>query len=97
MSSAEKLAKPPPSLAPRARIPYGAWPRGLSRGQAAAYAGVSENKFAAEVEEGLWPKPETRGSRKIWDRRRMDEAWDRRGETEGDPDPLMEALDDRET
>ena len=33
-------------------IPYGAWRR--------AYAGVSENKFAAEVEEGLWPKPETR-------------------------------------
>ncbi len=41
-------------------IPYGAWLRGLSRAQAAAYAGVSENKFAAEVEEGLWPKPETR-------------------------------------
>ena len=41
-----------------ARIPLGAWPRGLSRGQAAAYAGVSENKFLAEVEEGLWP---TRG------------------------------------
>ncbi len=80
-----------------ARIPLGAWPRGLSYRQAAAYAGVSDNKFLAEVEEGLWPKPETRGSRKIWDRRRMDEAWDRRGETEGDPDPLMEALDDRET
>jgi hypothetical protein len=95
MSSAEKLAELPQSLAPRARIPYGAWPRGLSAEEAAAYVGVSRNKFLAEVEEGLWPKPETRGSRKIWDRRRMDEAWDRRGETEGDP--LMEALDDRET
>ena len=76
-------------------IPYGAWPRGLSRAQAAAYAGVGETKFMAEVEDGLWPKPETRGGRSIWDRRRMDEAWDRRGGTEGEPDPLMEALDDR--
>ena len=80
-----------------ARIPLGAWPRGLSRGQAADYTGVCENKFMAEVEEGLWPKPETRGRRKIWDRWRMDEAWDRRGETDGETDPLMEALDDRET
>ena len=45
-------------MTPAARIPLGAWPRGLSRGQAAAYAGVSENKFMAEVEDGLWPKPE---------------------------------------
>ena len=76
------------------RIPYGAWPRGLGRKQAAAYAGVSPNKFLEEVEEGLWPKPERRGGRKIWDRYRMDEAWDRRQQAGGDL--LMEALDDRE-
>ncbi len=76
-----------------ARIPYGAWPRGLGEDQAAPYVGVSTNKFRAEVKAGLWPKPETRGGRKIWDRHRLDEAWDRR-QTEGDP--LMEALNDRE-
>ena len=80
-----------------ARMPFGAWPRGLSRRLAAAYRGVSVNKWMAEVKQGLWPKPETSGGRQIWDRLAIDEAWDRRGETEGDPDPLMEALDDRET
>ena len=78
-----------------ARMPFGAWPRGLSLKLVAAYRGVSENKFLAEMKAGLWPEPETSGGRKIWDRKRMDEAWDRRNETEGDP--LMEALDDRET
>ena len=76
----------------RERIPLGAWPRGLSCEQAAAYAGVCRNTFLTEVKKGLWPKPEARGSRKIWDRLAIDEAWDRRHDTEGDP--LMEALDD---
>ena len=77
-----------------AHMPHGAWPRGLGVDQAAPYVGVSRNKFRSEVKAGLWPKPETRGGRKIWDRHRLDEAWDRRQETEGDP--LMEALDDIE-
>ncbi len=83
------------SLSPH--IPYGAWPRGLSRGLAAAYAGVSENKFMAEVDEGLWPKAETRGGRKIWDRYAMDRAWDQRQGSGTERDPLMEALHDCET
>ena len=62
---------------------------------AALYTGVSENKFLAEFKDGLWPRPEERGRRKIWDRHEIDEAWDHRHETEGDP--LMEALNDRET
>ena len=78
----------------RARMPHGAWPRGLNCKQAATYVGVSPNTFLTEVKKGLWPKPEERGHRKIFDRYRMDEAWDRRHETEGDP--LMEALDDSE-
>ncbi len=76
----------------RARMPHGAWPRGLNCEQAATYVGVSPNTFLTEVKKGLWPKPEERGHRKIFDRYRMDEAWDRRYEFEGDP--LMEALDD---
>ncbi len=78
----------------RPRIPHGAWPRGLSCEQAAAYAGVSANTFRTEVKRGLWPKPQERGHRRIWDRLAIDRAWDRRHETEGDTDPLMEALDD---
>ncbi len=78
-----------------ARMPFGAWPRGLGLELAAAYRGVSPNKWLAEVKAKIWPEPETSGGRKIWDRKRIDEAWDRRNETEGDP--LMEALNDRET
>ena len=75
-----------------AHMPFGAWPRGLSVLQAAAYAGVSPGKFQAEVKAGLWPKPETRGGRKIWDRCAIDEAWDRRQAAEGGSDQFMEAL-----
>ncbi len=45
-------------MARPARLPYGAWPRGLSRMLAALYTGVSENKFLAEVKDGLWPEAE---------------------------------------
>ena len=78
------------------RPPFGAWPRGLKVMLAAFYTGVSVNKFLAEVKAGLWPAPEERGRLRIWDRQRIDEAWDRRNEAEGDDDPLMEALHDRE-
>ena len=78
-----------------ARMPYGAWPRGLGGAWAAEYTGVSLNKFLAEVDAGFWPKPETRGGRKIWDRQEIDEVWDRRRETEGESDPFMDALNDR--
>ncbi len=79
-------------MARPARPPYGAWPRGLNRFLAALYTGVSENKFQAEVKARLWPEPEERGRRKIWDRHEIDKAWDQRHEAEGDDDPLMEAL-----
>ena len=76
----------------RARMPYGAWPRGLNYAQAAAYRGVSENTYRAMVKAGTMPEPETRGARQIHDRFAIDRAWDRVDETE--VDPLMEALDD---
>ena len=85
MSSAEKLAKPPPSLAPRARIPYGAWPRGLGGKQAAAYVGVGESKFRTEVKAGIWPEPDVRGGRRIWDRELLDRAYDRRSRLDREP------------
>ncbi len=75
----------------RARIPYGAWPRGLNLEMVAAYRGVSPNTFLAEVEAGTMPKPEKRGRRRIWDRYKVDKRMDRIDETE--VDPLMEALE----
>ncbi len=76
-----------------ARMPYAAWPRGLNAELAAAYVGVSRNKFLAEVDAGLWPKAEARGGRKIWDRCKIDQAWDRQNQNEADP--FMEAINDR--
>ena len=81
----------------RPLMPHGAWPRGLSDPLAAVYVGVSLNKYIAEVKAGLWPEPETRGRRKITDRCKIDEAWDRRDQDESGGDPLMEALNDCET
>ncbi len=78
----------------RARMPHGAWPRGLNLELVAAYGGGCPNTFLAMVEAGTMPKPETYGRRKIWDRFRVDRALDSQHEPEGDP--LMEALNDRE-
>lgn len=78
----------------RARMPHGAWPRGLNCALAAAYRGVCENTFRAMVAAGTMPKPQTHGHRKIWDRFAIDKAWDHHDEVESDP--LMEALDDSE-
>ena len=78
-----------------AYMPHGAWPRGLNLELVAAYRGVCPNTFLTMVEAGTMPKPETYGRRKIWDRFAIDRAWDRLDETGGDP--LMEALNDRET
>ena len=66
------------------------WPRGLNAEQAAVYVGVSCNTFLSEVKAGLWPKAQDRGKRKIWDRVKIDEAWNQQHE-EG-ADPFMEAI-----
>lgn len=65
-----------------ADLPY--WPRWMSRDQAASYVGVSPNLFDAEVEAGVWPKPERRGTHKsrkprlTWDRKLLDRTSDAR-------------------
>lgn len=56
-----------------------AWPRGLSLEEAAAYVGVSPGTFAAEVEEGRFPKPLRRGpkgGRLTWDKAAIDRRLD---------------------
>jgi hypothetical protein len=50
--------------------------RGLSRGEAATYIGVSVRKFDEMVEDGRMPAPKRIDSRKIWDVRSLDLAFD---------------------
>ena len=51
-------------------------PRGLSRTQAAAYIGVSPSLFDHLVKDGRMPKPKRINARTVWDRRKLDEAFD---------------------
>jgi hypothetical protein len=56
----------PPSLAPR----------GLSRMQAAEYIGVGATKFDEMVGDGRMPGPKRIDGRTVWDRIKLDEAFD---------------------
>lgn len=51
-------------------------PRGLSRVQAAAYIGVSPSLFDELVKDGRMPRPKRINSRTVWDRIRLDEAFE---------------------
>ena len=51
-------------------------PRGLNRVQAAAYLGVSPTLFDEMVQDGRMPQPKIINSRRVWDRRRLDEAFE---------------------
>ena len=56
----------PPSLAPR----------GLSRGQSAEYVGVGVTKFDQMVDDGRMPRPKRIDGRLVWDRVKLDEAFE---------------------
>jgi predicted DNA-binding transcriptional regulator AlpA len=51
-------------------------PRGLSRTEAAAYVGVSPSLFDEMVKDGRMPEPKRINSRVVWDRRRLDDAFE---------------------
>ena len=51
-------------------------PRGLSRAEAAAYIGVSGSLFDEMVKDGRMPKPKRVNARTIWDRKKLDAAFD---------------------
>jgi predicted DNA-binding transcriptional regulator AlpA len=51
-------------------------PRGLNRVKAAAYIDVGTTTFDEMVRDGRMPPPKTIGKRKVWDRRKLDEAFD---------------------
>lgn len=51
-------------------------PRGMSREEAARYVGVSPSLFDEMVKDGRMPPPKTINSRVIWDRYRLDPAFE---------------------
>jgi predicted DNA-binding transcriptional regulator AlpA len=65
-------------------------PRGLSRAQAAAYVGVGTTLFDAMVRDGRMPAPFKIGARVIWDRRKLDGAFDALSDADQDRDPWEE-------
>jgi excisionase family DNA binding protein len=50
--------------------------RGLSREEAAMYVGVSAAKFDEMIKDGRMPEPRLIDSRKVWDVRQLDLAFD---------------------
>ena len=67
----------------RGAWPDGVLPRGLNRIEAARYVGVGTSTFDAMVKGGTMPKPKTIGARRVWDRHKLDAAFD---ELPGDED-----------
>lgn len=65
----QSQARPSAPIAPPTR-------RGLSRVEAAGYIGISPNKFDKMVLSGEMPGPKRVGSRKIWDVRALDLAFE---------------------
>ncbi|MCW5694557.1 MAG: hypothetical protein KIT48_19530 [Pseudolabrys sp.] len=51
-------------------------PRGLSRAQAAEYIGVGATLFDQLVKDGRMPPAKRINGRTVWDRRRLDEAFE---------------------
>jgi predicted DNA-binding transcriptional regulator AlpA len=58
------------------KLPLSLPPRGLSRHEAAAYIGVSPSLFDEMVKDGRMPAPKHVNSRVIWDRYRLDVAFE---------------------
>jgi predicted DNA-binding transcriptional regulator AlpA len=68
-------------------LPQSLPPRGLSREQAAAYVGISPSLFDMLVKDGRMPGPKRINSRVIWDRLKLEAAFEALADTEdGDTD-----------
>ncbi len=57
-------------------LPLSLPPRGLSRVESAAYVGVSPSLFDSMVKDGRMPPPKRINGRTVWDRKRLDAAFD---------------------
>jgi predicted DNA-binding transcriptional regulator AlpA len=88
-------------------LPASLPPRGLRREAAAAYIGVSPATFDTMVDDGRMPSPKAINARRVWDRHKLDEAFDELTEAEREKSgataratansaakPLAAALDD---
>lgn len=64
------------ALARRDVLPASLPPRGLSRIEAARYVGVSPALFDAMVGDGRMPKPKHMNARRVWDRKKLDDAFE---------------------
>jgi excisionase family DNA binding protein len=60
--------------------------RWLSREEAADYVGVSPSLFDRMVEDGRMPQPKPVNARLVWDRYRLDEAFERLPDRAGEQD-----------
>jgi predicted DNA-binding transcriptional regulator AlpA len=71
------MPMPWPKVNRRADIlPLSLAPRGLSRVEAAAYIGVSPSLFDEMVVDGRMPPPKHINSRVVWDRLKLDIAFE---------------------
>ena len=81
----DKPPHPPPK--PPEDCTAAKWPLGLSRVEAASYIGVSPSLFDRLVEDGRMPKPIGINARKVWDRRRIEEAFTELAQDGSDHNP----------
>ena len=61
---------------PVSSLPLSLAPRGLSRVQAAEYIGVGVTKFDELVDDGRMPRPKRIDGRIVWDRLKLDVAFE---------------------
>ena len=64
--------------------------RGFSRIEAAEYVGIGTTKFDQLVAEGKLPKAKLIGSRKVWDVRELDPAFEELGARDNSWDEVNE-------
>jgi predicted DNA-binding transcriptional regulator AlpA len=64
-------------------LPQSLAPRGLSREQAAAYVGISPSLFDTLIKDGRMPGPKRINSRAVWDRLKLDAAFEALADMEG--------------
>jgi predicted DNA-binding transcriptional regulator AlpA len=64
-------------------LPLSLPPRGLSREQAAAYIGVSPSLFDMLIKDCRMPGPKRINSRVVWDRLKLDVAFEALADTDG--------------
>ena len=69
---------------PQSTRPLSLPPRGLSREEAAAYIGVSPSLFDILVKDGRMPGPKRINSRVVWDRLKLDVAFEVLDDTDSD-------------